>query len=84
MDPSVSSYELGSYDYDSVMHYKKFAHSSNGKPTMEAKIDPGRFLGRQESLSDKDIEKIKKTYNCQSISLYFVLVLMSTYSVTHF
>jgi len=65
VDPSVSSYELGSYDYDSVMHYKKFAHSSNGKPTMEAKIDPGRFLGRQESLSDKDIEKIKKTYNCQ-------------------
>ena len=68
MAQSDSNYEVGSYDYDSIMHYKKFTHSSNGKPTMEAKVHPGRPLGRQESLSDKDIEKIKRAYNCQSTS----------------
>ena len=47
------------------MHYNNMAFSMNGKPTMEAKDDPKRSLGGKESLSDKDIQKIKKLYHCQ-------------------
>lgn len=52
------------------MHYDNFAFSVNGKPTIEAKDDPKRPLGRKESLSSKDIEKVKIAYKCQGISQF--------------
>ena len=65
VNPSSSIFDHNSYDYDSIMHYDNFAFSANGKPTMEVKDDPERPLGRKDSLSRKDIENVKKLYNCQ-------------------
>ena len=52
------------YDYDSVMHYRADAFSSNGQPTIEPlnpDIDIGR-LGQREGLSENDIAHVKALY----------------------
>lgn len=53
------------YDYLSVMHYPSWAFSKNKKPTLEAK-DPKMtpVIGQSKGLSDLDVEKINRLYNC--------------------
>ena len=50
-----------SYDYDSVMHYDKYAFSKNGKPTMVPKKNVE--IGNKDGLSKTDIKEIKSAYN---------------------
>ena len=53
----------GSYDYNSVMHYDRYAFSANGQPTIIPK-DPSAQIGNKPNLSPQDISKIQKMYNC--------------------
>lgn len=53
------------YDYESIMHYGPFDFTSNGRPVMAAKVKGGdEKMGQRERLSDIDIAKINKMYNC--------------------
>lgn len=54
------------YDYYSVMHYAANAFSTNGLPTIEP-LEPGIELvhsSRRPSLSDIDVQELRKYYNC--------------------
>ncbi|KAL5290531.1 hypothetical protein ACFFRR_010103 [Megaselia abdita] len=52
------------YDYNSVMHYEANAFSKNGRPTMVAKFPEGANMGKATKMSQTDILKINKMYQC--------------------
>ena len=54
------------YDYDTVMHYGKFAFSKNGKQTMKA-IGSDRELGEATTLGSSDITALNALYDCASM-----------------
>eukprot|EP01060_Flectonema_neradi_P010280 TRINITY_DN1738_c0_g1_i8.p1 TRINITY_DN1738_c0_g1~~TRINITY_DN1738_c0_g1_i8.p1 ORF type:complete len:1015 (+),score=154.20 TRINITY_DN1738_c0_g1_i8:61-3045(+) len=56
-----SSEDIGGYDYDSIMHYGKYASSKNGKPTIVTKN--GSPIGHQTRLSAGDKAAIAHLYN---------------------
>jgi len=58
------------YDYDSAMHYSKYAFSKNGRPTIQAKGNPSRSLGASAygSLTALDVAKLNSMYECGEIS----------------
>jgi astacin len=58
----LPSYVVGSYDYDSVMHYRSTAFTKNGKPTI-LKIDGGTIPGGKVGLSKGDIADVAKMYD---------------------
>lgn len=53
------------YDYKSILHYGIFDFTSNGRPVMAALV-PGMddVMGQRDALSEIDIAKINKMYNC--------------------
>lgn len=53
------------YDYKSIMHYGPLYCSNNGEPTIVALKDGGEMMG-QKQLSDSDIGKINRMYNCKT------------------
>lgn len=56
------------YDYGSVMHYSTVAFSVNGEPTIESKSGSNTSdkMGQRIKLSDGDILKINRMYNCST------------------
>ncbi|XP_071315086.1 high choriolytic enzyme 1-like [Trachinotus anak] len=52
------------YDYDSVMHYSKYAFSKNNRPTLVAIPDPSVQFGVATEMSQKDILRLNRLYNC--------------------
>ncbi|KAF6203994.1 hypothetical protein GE061_002333 [Apolygus lucorum] len=60
----VTTYGVA-YDYDSVMHYPKWAFSKNDKDTIRAKNDTERELGQRIGATEGDFEKIRLMYNCK-------------------
>ena len=54
------------YDYSSVMHYGSHAFAKGYGPTIVPK-KPASLLGQRNGLSDIDIWKINKLYNCPGI-----------------
>lgn len=52
------------YDYGSVMHYGPTGFSSNGQPTIVPKV-AGVTIGQRTGLSQRDVDKVRKHYNCQ-------------------
>uniref|UniRef100_A0A8C3RQM5 Metalloendopeptidase n=1 Tax=Chelydra serpentina TaxID=8475 RepID=A0A8C3RQM5_CHESE len=68
----VNSNNLGlPYDYSSVMHYgaNDFSNTS-GKATIVPIPDPSVPIGQREGLSNLDVAKINKLYNCCSNVLH--------------
>nr|XP_046250282.1 hatching enzyme 1.2-like [Scatophagus argus] len=53
-----------SYDYGSVMHYSKYAFSKNNQPTMVAIPNSSVQFGTATEMSQKDILRLNKLYQC--------------------
>lgn len=53
-----------SYDYKSIMHYSRDAFSINGKETIIPLGNAQVQLGQRDGLSEMDIEKINRMYEC--------------------
>ncbi|XP_041642347.1 high choriolytic enzyme 1-like [Cheilinus undulatus] len=53
-----------SYDYNSVMHYSRFAFSRNGQPTIIPVPDPNVAIGRASQMSSNDILRVNRLYRC--------------------
>ncbi|XP_031349963.1 zinc metalloproteinase nas-14-like [Photinus pyralis] len=53
------------YDYNSIMHYTKNAFTKNGKATILPKGDPTIPIGVAKVMSEIDIRKVKKMYECE-------------------
>ncbi|KAJ8871932.1 hypothetical protein PR048_028272 [Dryococelus australis] len=54
-----------SYDFNSTMHYSRYAFSSNGQPTIESKHGH-TSLGTARNLTDLDIFKLHSLYGCST------------------
>lgn len=52
--------DIGSYDYQSIMHYSSYAFSANGHPTMVSKTN--QAIRRNNRLSKGDIAAINALY----------------------
>ncbi|XP_033972232.1 low choriolytic enzyme-like isoform X2 [Trematomus bernacchii] len=52
------------YDFNSVMHYSKYAFSKNGQPTILAKSNPSRNFGNARTMSNIDIALVNRLYQC--------------------
>lgn len=53
------------YDYGSIMHYRKYAFTGNGFPTVVPK-NKWATIGQRKGLSKIDIKKINKFYSCSA------------------
>ncbi|XP_037635924.1 zinc metalloproteinase nas-31-like [Sebastes umbrosus] len=53
------------YDYSSVMHYTPKDFSKNGGDTI-IPIDPSAQIGQREGMTENDILKINKLYDCKA------------------
>ncbi|XP_028453039.1 low choriolytic enzyme [Perca flavescens] len=63
----IETRNLGTpYDYGSVMHYGRFAFSSNRQPTIIPIPDNNVVIGRATQMSPTDILRVNLLYNCNS------------------
>ncbi|MCP3097558.1 M12 family metallopeptidase [Myxococcus sp. K15C18031901] len=53
--------DLGTYDYNSMMHYGTHAFSANGQPTIQV-LTPGVTIGQRTGLSSGDIDATHDLY----------------------
>ncbi|XP_038825369.1 high choriolytic enzyme 1-like [Salvelinus namaycush] len=61
----INTINLGTpYDYNSVMHYSRFAFSRNRQPTILPIPDNNAVIGRATQMSPNDILRINRLYNC--------------------
>ncbi|XP_071777211.1 low choriolytic enzyme-like [Centroberyx gerrardi] len=62
----VSTNNLGTpYDYNSVMHYGRYAFSKNRQPTIIPKPNPNAVIGRATQMSANDIKRVNILYQCR-------------------
>uniref|UniRef100_A0A3B5Q4T5 Metalloendopeptidase n=1 Tax=Xiphophorus maculatus TaxID=8083 RepID=A0A3B5Q4T5_XIPMA len=52
------------YDYNSVMQYERYAFSKNNLPTMEPIPDSNVSFGKATQMSQNDIDRLNRLYNC--------------------
>lgn len=55
------------YDYSSIMHYNNKAFTSNGRDTMQSKINPLLRFGKRNGFSTVDIRQLAKLYSCPKL-----------------
>ncbi|XP_015194102.2 hatching enzyme 1.2-like isoform X1 [Lepisosteus oculatus] len=61
----INTNNLGTpYDYNSVMHYGRYAFSRNREPTIVPKPDPNVAIGRATQMDRLDVERINRLYQC--------------------
>ncbi|KAL6112714.1 uncharacterized protein ACO6RY_11160 [Pungitius sinensis] len=66
----IQTNNLGTpYDYNSVMHYGRFAFSKNRMPTIVPIPDPNVAIGRATEMSPIDILRVNRLYRCNSTAL---------------
>ncbi|XP_013876646.1 low choriolytic enzyme [Austrofundulus limnaeus] len=54
------------YDYNSVMHYGRFAFSRNGQPTIIPIPNPNAAIGTAREMSANDILRVNRLYECNT------------------
>uniref|UniRef100_UPI00398E89C9 proline-rich protein 36-like n=1 Tax=Pristiophorus japonicus TaxID=55135 RepID=UPI00398E89C9 len=54
------------YDYGSILHYSRSAFSKNGLPTLRPLIVTDAVIGQRIRLSEMDLLKVNRLYNCSS------------------
>ncbi|XP_072447963.1 low choriolytic enzyme-like isoform X1 [Chiloscyllium punctatum] len=54
------------YDYDSIMHFGKYYLAKSSRPTIVPKRNPNIPIGFAEGLSEIDVLKINKLYQCKT------------------
>ncbi|XP_068432346.1 low choriolytic enzyme-like [Clinocottus analis] len=65
----IQTRNLGTpYDYNSVMHYGRFAFSSNRRPTIVPIPDANVAIGRATEMSPNDILRVNRLYRCNTDS----------------
>ncbi|XP_044052632.1 low choriolytic enzyme-like isoform X2 [Siniperca chuatsi] len=65
----INTRNLGTpYDYNSVMHYGRFAFSSNREPTIVPIPDSNVAIGRATQMSPIDILRVNRLYNYSTAS----------------
>ncbi|XP_070691051.1 low choriolytic enzyme-like [Pempheris klunzingeri] len=65
----IQTRNLGTpYDYNSVMHYGRFAFSRNQEPTIVPIPDNNVAIGRATQMSPTDILRVNLLYRCNSTS----------------
>ncbi|KAM4602972.1 low choriolytic enzyme-like [Polymixia lowei] len=52
------------YDYNSVMQYERYAFSKNNRPTMVPIPDTSAPLGQATQMSQNDIDRLNRLYQC--------------------
>ncbi|XP_038641587.1 meprin A subunit beta-like isoform X3 [Scyliorhinus canicula] len=52
------------YDYGSILHYSRTAFSKNREPTLRPLMDTDTVLGQRIRLSELDLVKVNRLYNC--------------------
>lgn len=57
----VDALTFGEYDYNSIMHYGKYAFSKNGQPTITCR-NAGCDIGQRQGLSQNDIRALNAMY----------------------
>ncbi|MED6253099.1 hypothetical protein ATANTOWER_022362 [Ataeniobius toweri] len=63
----INTNNLGTpYDYNSVMHYGRFAFSRNREPTIVPIPNPNVEIGRATQMSSADILRVNRLYQCNS------------------
>ncbi|KAM9861121.1 uncharacterized protein ACBR49_003622 [Aulostomus maculatus] len=63
----IQTRNLGTpYDYNSVMHYGRFAFSRNRQPTIIPVPNRNVAIGRATQMSRIDILRVNRLYNCNS------------------
>ncbi|XP_012706100.1 high choriolytic enzyme 1 [Fundulus heteroclitus] len=63
----INTNNLGTpYDYNSVMHYGRFAFSRNREPTIVPIPDSNVEIGRATQMSPNDILRVNRLYQCNS------------------
>lgn len=60
--------DFGAYDYNSIMHYSRFAFSGNGLPTIIPKPNPLIHIGQRDRLSPGDLEALNTLYPAPAIN----------------
>ncbi|KAL1007048.1 hypothetical protein UPYG_G00081200 [Umbra pygmaea] len=64
----INTINLGTpYDYNSIMHYGRFAFSRNGQPTILPIPDNNAVIGRATQMSSTDILRINRLYSCMGL-----------------
>ncbi|XP_072291590.1 low choriolytic enzyme-like [Eucyclogobius newberryi] len=72
----IQTRNLGTpYDYNSVMHYGRFAFSRNRQPTIVPIPNSNVPIGRATQMSPTDLLRINRLYNCTSTSVESDVVL---------
>ncbi|KAB7495624.1 Zinc metalloproteinase nas-1 [Armadillidium nasatum] len=60
------------YDYESIVHYRQYDFSGNGRPTIITKDRRYQnIIGNAQTLSEKDILKIQRRYKCHGNQIPF-------------
>lgn len=66
----INTINLGTpYDYNSVMHYGRFAFSRNRQPTIVPIPDNNVSIGRATQMSRIDILRVNRLYRCNSTAV---------------
>ncbi|XP_030581006.1 high choriolytic enzyme 1-like [Archocentrus centrarchus] len=60
------------YDYNSVMHYGRYAFTRNRQPTIVPIPDENVAIGRATTMSPIDILRVNRLYRCNSTAPKFV------------
>ncbi|MGB3183803.1 MAG: M12 family metallopeptidase [Cyclobacteriaceae bacterium] len=60
----IGGFEIGQFDFNSIMLYSSYAFSDNGLPTI-TKLDGSTFVGQRNGLSAGDLEITEQMYDCE-------------------